>query len=112
MTANDKHCNTECREELLQKIHGCALKSGVWKFVAILVTISIFLWGVGYNIHAGGETKTEWRLKESENKIANNTVTIAKITTTLDALTKGQSELNTKLDNLTAVLLKEIKRSR
>jgi len=108
----EKHCSTECREELIEKINGCALKSGVWKFVTAIMTISVFVLGVGYSIHAGGNAKTEWQIQEAQNKINSNTVTIGKIGQQLENIKEGQVKLDSKLDSITAMLLKEIKRSR
>ena len=109
---HDQPCKTDCREELRAMINGCVSKSGVWKFISVIVVVIIALWGIGYTIHAGGDSKSDLQIKEVERKGDLNTVAIAGIKPTLETLVTGQTALNKKMDDLLPILLKEIKRQK
>jgi hypothetical protein len=112
MTPVEKHCETECREDILERMNGCVLKSGVWKFIGVIVTILVFAYGAVITIHAAGNDRMEANIKASEQQIFNNTVNMAKMQASLDQLKEGQKKLEDKLENLGAQIIKEVKRSR
>jgi Tfp pilus assembly protein PilO len=112
VTPIEKHCETECREDILERMNGCVLKSGVWKFISVLVVILTFAYGVAITMHASGNERQESRIKESEQQIMTNTVNMAKMQASLDQLKEGQKKLEDKLENLGAQIIKEVKRSR
>jgi uncharacterized membrane protein len=112
MTPVERHCATECREELMDKINGCALKSGVWKFLGVMVTIVIFVAGVAISIHAAGNERILERQKAAEQQIVTNTIAIAKIQQGLESLEKGQIKLEGRLESFGAEIIKEVRKLR
>jgi hypothetical protein len=108
----EKHCNTECREDILTKINECIRVSGVWKFTGITVTVIALVWAAAFSIHAAGSERVEERQEAAERQIAINTVSIARILQTLDSLEKSQIRLEGKLDTFGAAIIKEVKKQR
>jgi hypothetical protein len=106
----EKHCETECREDILEKLSKCITIGGVWKFIGVLVAVLAFLATLTLSIHAANTDRVEQRQKASEQQIHINTVAIAKILSSLDTLEKGQGKIEDKLENLGAAIIREVKK--
>ena len=100
MENHSKSCGTDCREDLLCKMIRKVDKTGVWKFITISITAVIFLWGVAYTIHAGGNTVTETVQKEQGTQIAKNTTAIVTITVQLTNLKDGQDRIESDIKSI------------
>ena len=110
--AEEKHCVTSCREDLLNRLNDCLMMGGLWKFIGVFVTVLVFVSGVTMSIHAEGSARVEQLQKANAQQIAINTVAIARIMQTLDSVEKGQTKLENKLDDFGKEIIREVKKNR
>jgi len=68
-----KHCETDCREDLIDKIDAVdkhkVSKGGVYKTLGLIIVILIALWGVVYAINSKGIEKREKSIEKNTDAI-------------------------------------------
>ena len=117
----DKHCATECREELLTKIGGKVCRSTMWKFTMAIVSVVIAVGGILYSSYAGGidkreeqtqklVAKQELALENVARAVQDNTISITAMKGTLGTLQEGQSKLEHKMDEQTRMIMQELRK--
>jgi hypothetical protein len=108
----EKHCETDCREDLLMKLNERIHMDGVWKFVGVLIAVLTIVWGAAFTIHADGDARLANKVETAEKQIAANTITITKLMEHLEQLKEGQDKLERKLESLGTAIIKEVKKNR
>ena len=116
-------CSSTCREELIEKIDdvelGAIKKDGMWKFVTVLFVVITILVGITTRIMSGDAERRDGNIKENAIKIRDAEISLARIQKDLqqlatgqEAITASQGKLEDKLDDLSRILLREIRLSR
>ena len=86
-----KHCDTDCREDLIAKLECKVSRGGMFKLTGLIVTIVIALWGIGYTINTRGIDKRETDIKENHKSISQTREEVAAINATLQNIERSQS---------------------
>ena len=88
-------CETECRDEIFEKLDKKADRSGVWKFTSIIVAVVVVICGI-----------ICLPFEESRKQTHLNTLQIMKLTT----IVEQQSKSNNSLTSEVKELIREIKK--
>ena len=66
----EKHCETDCREDLICKINKAVQKTSVRWFVGVAVVVAAAVWGGSYGIYAGGVKKREIAIEKNQSAVS------------------------------------------
>ena len=88
-----KHCDTDCREDLIAKLECKVSRGGMFKLTGLIVTIVIALWGIGYTITSRGIDKRETDIKDNHKSISQTREEVAAINATLQNIERSQSTI-------------------
>lgn len=98
-------CETECREELLE----CINKKVGWKSICSFAGTFIIIVIFAYGIYANGVEKTDKVIKQNTDTTTQNALAVARIDERLKTLERGQTVMQSTLDDNFKILLDTIK---
>jgi len=87
---SDKKCETDCREDLIEKIDNRVSKTSLFKITSIIISIILALWGIGYNISSKDVQRREISIQKNTDTINKTREEMVKISTALDSIKYSQ----------------------
>jgi len=87
---SDKKCETDCREDLLGRIGERITKLSMMKMTALIVTIIITLWGIGYTISSKDVARREAVIAANTAAIVISKERMATVTKAIENIEKTQ----------------------
>ena len=88
-----KHCDTDCREDLIAKLECKVSRGSMFKITGLIVVIIVAMWGAGYTINTRGIDKRETDIKENHKSISETREEVAAINATLQNIEQSQSTI-------------------
>jgi len=86
-----KKCETNCREDLMDRIDERVMKASMIKMTALIVTVIIALWGIGYTISSKATSRREAAIASNAAAIVLSKERMATLTKTIENIEKTQT---------------------